>query len=81
MSNALLTNDLSYEDMLLRTKEILNREITNLMLESSKGKLGAKSAQDLVNLVKVLHSLAKDENDRAAAMSEEDLKKALDAKA
>jgi hypothetical protein len=79
-SASLVPNDMSYEDMLLRAKEIMNREITNLMLQSSQGKLDSRSAQDLINLVKVLQSLTRDENDRAEAMSEEEIKARLEKK-
>lgn len=73
-------NDMSYEDMLLRAKEIMNREITHLMIASSEGKLDPKAANDLIQLVRVLQQLTKSEAEQAASLSEEQIKTALESK-
>lgn len=75
-----IDTDMSFEDMLLRTKEILRREITHLTQESAEGKLGMNAAKDLVQYVRVLRDLAKQEAEQAQSLSEEQLKTALEKK-
>lgn len=69
--------DMSFEDMLLRTKAILRREITHLTEESAEGKLGMNAAKDLVQYVRVLRDLAKQEAEQAQSLTEEQLNAAL----
>jgi len=66
------TSDFSM--MLLKTVEILRRDITHLMMESSQGKLSKSSATDLVNYVKLLSDLYKQEKEILSNLSTEEIK-------
>lgn len=55
--------------------EILRREVKNLLMESSRGKLGATSAKDLVSYLKLLHDLKLDQEKALSSMSDEELDK------
>lgn len=61
----------------LRTKcmEILRREVTNLMMESSKGKLHPNSAKSLTDYVKLLGELKDIEEEELKRLSDDHLKK------
>lgn len=55
---------------------ILQREIRNLMAESSKGKLGAASARDLVAYIKLLSELEAKQAADLANMTDDELEAA-----
>jgi len=61
----------------LRTKclEILRRDVTNLMIESSKGKLAPSSSKSLTDYVKLLSELKDIEEEELKKLSDEHLKK------
>ena len=69
--------DFDVEKLLAKGGSILQREITNLLSESAKGKLAAASARDLVSYIKLLHELRKADADAAADMTDEQLAAAL----
>jgi hypothetical protein len=52
-----MTDALDIGEQLERLLNILQKEVTNLHLESSKGKLSASSARDLVSYVKTLSDI------------------------
>jgi hypothetical protein len=60
--------------MLDKGLEILRKEVNNLFMESSQGKLSPVSARDLVGYVKLLHEL--EERQKASALDAAKLAKA-----
>lgn len=60
-----------------KSRLILQREIKNLSVESSSGKLAPNSARDLVNYVKLLADLAKMEKDALDGKTTEELEALL----
>lgn len=52
---------------------ILRREITNLMRESSSGKLNAGSARDLVQYLRLLHELREEQQEQLSNLTDEEL--------
>lgn len=62
------------EKLLSNSGEILRREITNLLMESSRGKLGATSARDLVAYVRLLVELKLKQEEELAGLTDEELK-------
>lgn len=52
---------------------ILRREITNLMRESSSGKLSPGSARDLVQYLRLLHELKAEQQEQLANLTDEEL--------
>jgi len=63
------------DDLRVRCLEILRREVTNLMIESSKGKLSTGSSNSLTAYVKLLEELKDLEEEELKKLSEEHLKK------
>jgi hypothetical protein len=59
--------------LLSKTIEILRREVTHLLMESSSGKLGKGSSTDLVNYIKLLNELHANEKDILDQLSDEEL--------
>jgi hypothetical protein len=70
-------SELSFDvDLLLeKSGQILAREIRNIMIESSRGKLNAASSRDLVAYLKLLNELKNEQQDALANMSDEELRK------
>lgn len=62
------------ETLLAKCGELLRREITNLLMESSGGKLAPNSSRDLVQYVKLLSELKAEQLKELADMTEEELK-------
>lgn len=71
------SNNLSISDLLDKANTILQREIQNLLIASSGGKLDASNARDLCNYIKLLNELKEAQNDTLKNLSEDDLKKLL----
>lgn len=69
-------SEFDIEDLLAKTAEVLRREVKNLMLESSRGKLSAGSARDLVVYVELLKKLKLEEEEAARLLTDEQLKAA-----
>lgn len=67
--------DLKHE--LDRTRTVLQREISQLMIESAGGLLCKDSSAALVNYIKLLKDLIKDENQLIDDMSDEELEQIL----
>lgn len=65
----------SVDELTAKTLEILRREITNLMIESSGGKLQPASSKSLVDYIKLLDELKKKEKELLEEASDEFLKK------
>jgi hypothetical protein len=63
------------DEMRIKCTEILRREVTNLMMESAKGKLSTQSSTSLVNYVKLLQELKDIEDEELKRLSDEHLKK------
>jgi hypothetical protein len=61
------------ETLLLKTGEILRREIINITSESAKGKLSPASARDLCSYIKLLNDLKTEQADELASMTDEEL--------
>lgn len=75
LKNNLVPQDADADQLLVYTEEILRREVQNLLYESSRGKLNAGSARDLVNYVKLMHELKMEKAKALAEMSDEELAK------
>jgi len=73
-----VSSDLDVVDLLKKSSEILNREIRNLMTESSRGKLNAASARDLVRYIKLLNELKQDLANSLSEMTDEELLKKVE---
>lgn len=67
--------DLKHE--LDRMRTIIQREVSQLMIESSSGLLSKDSSASLVNYIKVVTGLIKDENELVDAMTDEELETIL----
>ena len=65
--------DFDVDALLQKGGEILRREISNLLMESSNKKLAPASARDLVAYVKLLHELKLEKQQALAEMSDEEL--------
>lgn len=65
------------EDLLDKGGEILRREIANLLMESSRGKLNSASARDLVSYIQLLSKLKSEKQDELENMSDDKLKELL----
>lgn len=63
------------EELLNKGGLILRREIQNLLMESSRGKLAPASARDLVAYVKLLSEIKSDTQEELANMTDEELSK------
>lgn len=63
------------EKLLAHGGEILRREISNLMRSSSKGKLDAAGARDLVAYIRLLQELKVEVQTELQNTSDEDLQK------
>jgi hypothetical protein len=68
------------EALLAKSGEILRREITNIMSQSSAGKLDAASSRDLVAYIKLLSELKAEKQAELANMSDDDLAAVLNKK-
>lgn len=64
------------EALLAKGGEILRREISNLLMESSSKKLSPASARDLTAYIKLLHELKNEKAKLLSEMSDEELLKA-----
>ncbi len=62
-------------DMLTKCQLVMTREIHNLLLESSKGKLSKGSATDLVSYLKLLTEIMKEQEDKLANLTDEELER------
>lgn len=67
-------SDISFGDLLDRSRLILHREIGNLTYESSQGKLSKDSAQSLRDYVKLLTDLNEREKELVKDLSADQLK-------
>lgn len=65
--------DLDVLDLLAKSKEILRREISNLMIESSSKKLSPNSSRDLVSYLRLLNELKADDEAKLSEMTDEEL--------
>lgn len=72
---SLIEASTTVDDLRVRCLEILRREVTNLMIESSKGKLNPHSSSSLTSYVKLLEELKDLEEEELKKLSEEHLKK------
>lgn len=63
------------EQLLDKGGEILRREIANLLGESSRGKLGAPSARDLVAYIRLLSEIKEKQVADLGSLTDEELKK------
>lgn len=70
--------DFTLESQLEKATEILRREITNLMIESSSKKLSPASAKDLVAYIKLLSELKAEQSETLEGLSDEQLKAITD---
>lgn len=70
--------DVSIERLIDNGLAILYREIRNLMLLSSNGKLSPEDARDLREHLKVLFELKSRENDLLKGLSDDQLKQLVD---
>lgn len=70
--------NLSIGELLEKANTILQREIQNLLIASSGGKLDASSSRDLCNYIKLLNELKQSQDDTLKNLSDEDLKKLID---
>lgn len=62
-------------ELLEKGGEILRREIANLMIESSRGKLSSQSAKDLINYLEALSKIKTEQEKALTELSDEDLEK------
>lgn len=65
----------SVDELTAKTLEILRREITNLMIESSAGKLAPPSSKSLVDYIKLLDDLKQKEKELLEEASTEFLQR------
>lgn len=65
---------LDVQHLLDKAAIVLQREIQNLLIESSGGKLQPASAKSLVDYLKLLHSLKADQAEALEGMTDEELK-------
>lgn len=65
----------SLDDLKDRAREILRREITNLMVESTGRKLSPTSSASLVSYIKLIDELKKQEDTELRALSDAHLEK------
>lgn len=72
---SLIETTTTVDDLRVRCLEILRREVTNLMIESSKGKLSTGSSNSLTSYVKLLEELKDLEEEELKKLSDEHLKK------
>lgn len=70
--------DTTIDELRTRCLEILRREVTNLMVESSKGKLNPGSSRSLTDYVKLLSELKDIEEEELKKLSDEHLKKLVE---
>lgn len=63
------------EDLLSKAKEVIRRDVTNLMIESSKGKLSPTSSKSIIDYVKALNELKEQELSILNELTDEELKK------
>ena len=67
-------------DALGKAELILGRELRNLTIESSKGKLSATSSRDLVAYVRLLNELKANQAEELSKLTDDDLLKLKKAK-
>ncbi len=60
--------------LLDKSMVVLGREVTNLMHESARGKLDAKSAQALVQYLRLLNELKAEQQKELQNLTDEELK-------
>lgn len=68
-------HDVELEDLTRKTREILRREVTNLMVESTGKKLSPTSSQSLVSYIKLLGELKDKEDEELRRLGNDHLKK------
>lgn len=68
-------HDIAIDDLAEDSLLILYREIKHMLMESSGGPLSKESSQSLVNYVKLLNELKKQEKEALASLSDEQLEK------
>lgn len=66
---------LDVDALLNKSAQILKREVQNLLYESSRGKLSAASARDLVAYIKMLSELKLATIEELSQLSNEELEK------
>lgn len=67
--------DFTLESLLEKCVEALRRDISYLLAESSKGRLSAPSARDLVSYIKLLTELKDLEHSELSKLTDEQLEK------
>lgn len=72
-SSELASADFDVQALLDNAGLILQREIRNLSMESTRGKLSAPSSRDLVAYLRLLNELKAEEQDKLANMTDEQL--------
>lgn len=73
MESPVLNLKFDVEELLSKGGEILRREISNLMVESTSKKLSPASARDLVAYVKLLSELKEVEKAELSNLTDEEL--------
>lgn len=69
-----LFGEVDLEDLLDKGKEVLRREVHNLLKMSLNGKLKAREAEHLTAYVRLLHTLTKDEKENARKIADNESK-------
>lgn len=70
--------DVDVLDLYDKGKEILRREIKNLLMDSMKGALKSRQSETLVSYINLLGKMVKEEKDKLKSLSEEELKALTD---
>lgn len=68
------------DELRVKCVEILRREVTNLMMESAKGKLSTHSSSSLTSYIKLLQELKDIEDAELKVLSDEHLRKLAEGK-
>lgn len=74
VSEEVLTEDVDVLDLYDKGKEILRREIKNLLMNSMKGPLKSRQSETLVSYINLLNKMVKEEKDKLKDLSEDELK-------
>jgi hypothetical protein len=65
------------DELLNKGGEILRREVSNLLMESSRGKLSSASARDIVSYIKLLSEIKESQKGDLENLTDEQLEKLL----
>jgi hypothetical protein len=72
--NPSIEEDVDVLDLYDKGKEILRREIKNLMMASMDGPLKARQSESLISYINLLNKMVKEEKDKLKGLSESELK-------